>query len=65
MEDEHEDYLPEIPSDLDVTETNSDRVFESFENKWRAKITNAKTQKKRDQKKRQKLRRLLQQHPQQ
>ena len=65
MEDEPEDCLPEIPGDLDLTETNSDRVLASFENKWKAKLVNSKTQKKRDQKKRQKQRRLLQQHSQQ
>jgi hypothetical protein len=65
MEDEPEDCLPEIPSDLDMTETDPVKVKGSFENKWQAKIVNGRTQKKRDQKKRQKLRRLLQQHPQQ
>jgi hypothetical protein len=60
VEDEPEDCLPEIPSDLDMTETDPDKVKGSFENKWQARLVNGRTQKKR-----QKLRRLLQQHPQQ
>ena len=48
-----------------MTETDPDKVKGSFENKWQARLVNGRTQKKRDQKKRQKLRRLLQQHPQQ
>jgi hypothetical protein len=58
-----EDFLPDIPRDLSLTETDPSKIEESFERQYRARQATDKNRRKRDQKKRQQQRKMLQQQP--